>query len=134
MSGQAHFFVALVTLACLGFILHSVRRRKLAAKYSILWLSVGLGVAVLAVSPKLLDKVSIWMGVAYPPTILFILATAFFFLVAVHFSWELSRLEERTRVLAEELALMRPDLGIEIDLSKSRSPSKESESSETRPS
>lgn len=127
MSGQAHFFVSVVTLACLGFILHSVRRRKLAAKYSILWLSVGLVVAILAVSPKSLDRVSVWVGVAYPPTILFILSTAFFFLIAVHFSWELSRLEERTRLLAEEMALMRAEMETEIDLSRPRNPTTEPE-------
>jgi len=31
------------------------------------------------------------------------------FLVIIHFSWELSRLEDRTRVLAEELALLRAE-------------------------
>jgi hypothetical protein len=31
----------------------------------------------------------------------------FLFLIVVHFSWELSRSEERVRTLAEELALLR---------------------------
>ena len=31
-------------------------------------------------------------------------AVAFLFVLTVHFSWELSRLEERTRTLAEEVA------------------------------
>jgi hypothetical protein len=30
--------------------------------------------------------------------------------LTIHFSWELSRLEERTRTLAEEVALLRDDL------------------------
>ena len=36
-------------------------------------------------------------------------AITLLFLVVIHFSWELSRLEERTRVLAEELAVFKAD-------------------------
>jgi hypothetical protein len=41
---------------------------------------------------------------------LFLLAIAFLLLVCIYFSYELTRLEERTRVLAEELAILRGDL------------------------
>jgi hypothetical protein len=105
MSGRAHFFVATVTVASLAFIIRLVRTHRLRAKYSMLWISVGLALTVLAASPRLLDTVSGWLGVAYPPTTLFIVAITLLLLVAVHFSWELSRLEERTRILAEELAV-----------------------------
>jgi hypothetical protein len=46
----------------------------------------------------------------YSPTIFLLLAVGFLFLVVVHYSWELSRLENRTRTLAEELALLRTRL------------------------
>jgi hypothetical protein len=105
MSGRAHFFVATVTVASLIFIIRLVRTHRLRAKYSMLWISVGLALTVLAVSPRLLDTVSGWLGVAYGPTTLFMVAITLLLLVSVHFSWELSRLEERTRVLAEELAI-----------------------------
>jgi hypothetical protein len=105
MSGRAHIFVATVTVASLIFIIRLVRTHRLRAKYSMLWISVGLALTVLAVSPRLLDTVSGWLGVAYGPTTLFMVAITLLLLVAVHFSWELSRLEERTRILAEELAI-----------------------------
>ena len=40
---------------------------------------------------------------------LFIVAIGFLLLVCIYFSYELSRLEERTRVLAEELAILRAE-------------------------
>ena len=107
MSGKAHFFVALVTLTSLTFILRLVRTKKLRAKYSMLWLSVGLALSILAVSPQLLDRFASLIGIAYPPAALFIVAITLLLLIVVHFSWELSRLEERTRTLAEELAILR---------------------------
>lgn len=109
MSTKGHIFVLLVTLSSLLFILRMVRRRQLRAKYSLLWLLSGLVLVPLAASPQLLDRVSIWLGVTYGPATFFLGAITLLFLVVIHFSWELSRLEERTRVLAEELAILRAE-------------------------
>ena len=56
--------------------------------------------------PGLLDRTSYAIGISYPPATFLVLAVAFLFLVVVQFSWELSRLEERSRSLAEEVALL----------------------------
>jgi hypothetical protein len=118
VSGKAHLFVAVVTLTSLTFIMRLVRTRRLRAKYSMLWMSVGLGLSILAASPRLLDRLSRLIGVAYSPTTLFIVALTFLLLIVVHFSWELSRLEERTRILAEEVALLRCEDAREIHLTE----------------
>lgn len=132
MSTKAHFFVAVVTLASLLFILRLVRTRRLRAKYSMLWVSIGLALAILASFPRLLDHLSLWIGVAYPPTTLFIVAVTLLLLVVVHFSWELSRLEERTRILAEELAILRAGAVEEISLNDSGNAAEEAEGARTK--
>jgi hypothetical protein len=110
LSTRAHVLLALVTLGSIVFIISLVRRDRLRAKYSMLWVSIGLVLGVMAAVPGVLDRISAWAGVAYPPTMFFLLAIAFLFIVVVHFSWELSRLEGRDRVLAEEVALLRERL------------------------
>ena len=95
--------------ATLALILDLVRRRQLREKYAALWLVTGAGMAVLAVLPGLLDRVAGWLGVADPPNLLFFLAILVLLMVVVQLSFEVSRLEERTRVLAEEVALLRAD-------------------------
>ena len=110
MSGKAHLFVLAVSLCSIGFILRLVRQRRLRAKYSILWLSVGMALVGLSASPALLDRISLLLGISYGPTTFFIGAITLLFLVVIHFSWELSRLEERSRTLAEEIAILRARL------------------------
>ena len=110
MSGKAHIAVLLVTLLSVGFILRLVRARKLRAKYSILWLSIGVVLIGLSAWPDLLDRVSNWLGISYGPATFLLGAITLLFLIVIHFSFELSRLEERTRSLAEELALRSVDL------------------------
>ena len=107
MSTTAHVFVIVVTLCTVGFIIWLVRQHRLKSKFSLLWLAIGLVLLVLAAFPNLLDRVSHAIGIEYPPATFLFAAVAFLFLVAVHYSWELSRLEERSRVLAEEAALLR---------------------------
>jgi hypothetical protein len=102
--------VLITGILVLGFILRLVRRRELRGKYSLLWLAVGIFGLVIALVPGLLDDVADWVGVSYPPAILFVIAIAFLLLVVVHLSWELTRLEDRTRTLAQELAMLRQDL------------------------
>lgn len=107
MPPRAHVLVGIVTVGSLLFIVRMVRRRQLRAKYSLLWLSVGVGITLLAIGPSILDDVSHRLGIDYPPATFLLVAVTFLFLVAVHFSWELSRLEDRNRALAEEIALLR---------------------------
>jgi len=107
VSRTAHFVLLLLTLFSVCFILHLVRRRQLRAKYALLWLSAGAALVVMAASPAMLESVADALGVDYAPSAFFMGAIAFLFLIVIHFSWELSRLEERTRVLAEEIAILR---------------------------
>jgi hypothetical protein len=70
-------------------------------------MSVGAVVLLLAVFPSLLDGLADLINIYSPPNLLFMLAIGFLLLVCIYFSWELSRLEEKTRVLAEEVAILR---------------------------
>ena len=89
------------------FLLRLLRRRQLRGKYTLLWMFVGVVVLALAVFPTLLDHTANVLGIYSGPNLLFLLSIAFLLLVCIYFSWELSRLEERTRVLAEEVAILR---------------------------
>lgn len=109
MTTEAHIFVALLTLGALAFVLHLLRRGHLSGKYALLWTATGIALLVLAIWPSLLTTVSDWVGVFSPPNLLMVVALGFLLLVVVHYSWELSRLEDRTRTLAEELALLKAE-------------------------
>ena len=110
MSVAAHVLVIVLAAAVIAFIVVLVRSRRLRAKYSVLWFSIGLGLAILAIFPGLLSWVSDIFGIAYAPATFMLLALSFLLVLVLHFSWELSRLEDRTRALAEEYALLRLEL------------------------
>ena len=109
MSGAAHVLVIVLAAGVISFIVTLVRSHRLRAKYSVLWFSIGLGLAVLAIFPDVLVSVSDLFGISYPPATFMLLALSFLLVLVLHFSWELSRLEDRTRALAEEYALLREE-------------------------
>lgn len=100
-------FVLVVALLNVVVMLELVRRRQLREKYALLWLSVGVAGIALGLGRSLVDRVAHALGVDYGPSAVFLGAILFLLLVCMHLSWEVSRLEERTSTLAEELALMR---------------------------
>lgn len=105
MTFGARIFSLLVILPALVFIVYLLRSGQLRTKYVLLWLPVGTVLLILSVAPRLLDTVAGQIGIAYPPTLIMLGAIALLLFVCVHFSWELSRLEERVRLLAERSAL-----------------------------
>ena len=109
LSARGHVFIALATAAALVFILRLVRRRRMAGRYAVVWLGAGVVLVVLAVWPNLLTAMSELVGVHYPPALFLLITTGFLLVVVVQFSYELSRLEDRTRTLAEEVALLRAE-------------------------
>jgi hypothetical protein len=101
---------AVTGLMLLLIIFELVRRRQLREKYAVLWGVVGVLVVPLALFPRLLDTVSQMVGVVSGVSLVLFLGVVFLLLVCVHLSWEVSRLEEETRTLAESLALLRTEL------------------------
>ncbi len=109
MTG-VHIIALLSALITLTVIVELSRRRHLHEKYAIVWLAVALAIAVFAIFPGLFNSLAHSVGVKNPPDLLTVLAALFLLTVCVRLSWEVGRLENRSRVLAEEIAILRKDL------------------------
>ena len=81
MSTEAHILIIVLAAAVIVFIVHLVRSRQLRAKYSVLWFSIGLALAVLAIFPDLLVGLSDLFGIDYPPATFMLLALSFLLLL-----------------------------------------------------
>ncbi|MDO4242252.1 MAG: DUF2304 domain-containing protein [Actinomyces sp.] len=99
-------FFILVAVAIMLFVIGLLRSRKLREKYAALWILVGLAIVVLAVVPDLLGALAGFLDIQVPSNLLFALAIFLLLGVALHLSLEISRLEDETRVLAENIAVL----------------------------
>jgi hypothetical protein len=97
------------------FIVELLRRGILREKFAALWLVVSVGVLVMAAFPRIVTWAADVVGVQVPANLLFFLTAILLLLVSVQLSYEVSRLEARTRRLAEEVALLREDVRQLVD-------------------
>jgi hypothetical protein len=88
-------------------ILELVRSRRLKEKYSLLWFFTAVVMLVMALFRGLLDKLGHMMGIYYAPSAFFLLAFLFLMVIMVQFSVVISRLSERNKTLAQEVALLK---------------------------
>ncbi|WP_285313370.1 DUF2304 domain-containing protein [Pseudarthrobacter sp. fls2-241-R2A-168] len=100
----AAFILALVIVV---LVVEMLRRKKLREKYAVLWLVVGLATLILAAFPQLLALTARLLGVQVPSNLLFAMTILLALGVCLHLSWEISVVEDETRTLAEEAAILR---------------------------
>lgn len=111
---NANFILGLVgSVVTLVLLFEMMRRHRLREKYAVFWAVVALFTLTVAVFPSLLTWAARLVGVEVPANLLFFVASMVLLVVSIQHSYELGRLEERTRTLAEEVALLRmqQDLG-----------------------
>lgn len=95
------------SLVILLALFEMMRRNRLREKYALIWALVALAVITVAAFPGLLIRASAAIGLEVPVNLLFFVAFMVIMVITLQHSSELGRLEERTRTLAEEIALLR---------------------------
>ncbi|SDL89549.1 hypothetical protein SAMN04487916_11731 [Arthrobacter sp. ov407] len=102
VAGSLIFSIVMVAV-----VLIMLRNGRLREKYAILWLVIGTLTIILGIFPRLLNWAAALVGVVVPSNLLFALAILLLVGVSLHVSRELTILEDETRILAEEVAILR---------------------------
>ena len=107
--------VFLITLAIFGLVMGLVLRRRITERFAILWLGISLVLLLLSsVGFRYIFKIAEIFGIPYPPSALFLIAIFGLTLLVIElFSW-VSKLNERSRILAQQLAILRDTLDREM--------------------
>ena len=108
MSGYA-FAIALCVVV-VGLLYFLLRTRRIQEKYAGIWIFLAIAVVIFGAFPKLVFRLAALFGVGLPANLLFALAIVTLLAVSIQLSSELSSLEEESRTLAEEIALLRLEL------------------------
>ena len=99
--------VALMALSfiLLGLVLELVRRDLLKERYALLWLATSVAGLIVGIFPGLIVKFALLVQFQML-TALFVVGFMFTLAIVLGFSVIISRLTERNRILAQELALL----------------------------
>ena len=103
-------FAAIASILLLVVIFELIRSRRLQERYALLWLVTGFVLLVLALWRNGLNVFSKAVGIAYPPSALFLVVGLFVLVVLLHYSTVISELAERNLMLAQRIALLEQKL------------------------
>jgi hypothetical protein len=106
MDTRIQILAILVSGALLLVVLEMVRRKAFLERYALLWLLSAIVLLALSVWRGLLESLADFIGIAYPPNALFLVAFGVVLVLLLHFSLAVSRLSDQTKVLAQRLALL----------------------------
>lgn len=98
--------VLVMVVLLIIFLFNLVRSRRLKEKYVALWMLTGLAIVIMAIFPGILTWLTKVSGIQLTSNLLFTLAIVVLLGVCIQLSLEISRTEDKTRVLAENVAIL----------------------------
>ncbi|WP_082514277.1 DUF2304 domain-containing protein [Frigoribacterium sp. Leaf164] len=105
MTTATYVFGIVSALLVLVVVFELLRRRRVRERHALWWLFAGVLALVVAVFPQLLTATAQLVGIRVPTNLSFFVSVVILFLVSVQHSAELTVLEDKTRTLAEHVAL-----------------------------
>jgi hypothetical protein len=106
MDTRIQILSIVVSGALLLVVLELVRRKAFLERYALLWLLSAVVLLGLSAWRGFLQVVADAVGIAYPPNALFLVAFGFVLVLLLHFSLAVSKLSDRSKMLAQRLALI----------------------------
>lgn len=107
---QIQIIAILFSLVLIGYILWVIRKQRLKEEYSLLWLGISFVFLLFSAWRQGLERLGELLGIAYPPAALFMIMLVGILLILIQYSMIISKLSERSKVIAQEYALMRMEL------------------------
>ncbi|WP_179498437.1 DUF2304 domain-containing protein [Leifsonia sp. AK011] len=106
MSVASYIFGIVSALLILVVVIEMLRRGRLRERHAVWWVIAGVLALIAGVFPSTLAWAARAVGIEVPTNLLFFVSIGILFFVALQTSAELTRLEAKTRTLAEQVALL----------------------------
>ena len=110
MSFTSYLFGIGAAVLALAVVIELLRRRHLRERHAIWWLVAGLLALLVGIFPDTLVWAANIVGIEVPINLVFFVSIAVLVLVCLQHSAELTKMESRTRTLAERIALIEMQL------------------------
>jgi len=101
---------AIIAIVLAGTIILLVRRDHLSPRNATWWIVAAMVVAVVGVTPGLVDFIAAGLGVHYPPILAVLLAMALLLVKLLRTDIALSKEQQKLRILAQKMALLEAEL------------------------
>ena len=103
-------YIGIITsVVFLIFIIQLIRKGHLKESYSILWLFFGSILLFFSIWRHGLDSVSLFLGIAYPPALLFIIMILGMLMVLIQYSVVITKQSLKIKKLSQDLGIIKEE-------------------------
>lgn len=110
MSVTSYVLGIIASFFALFIVIEMLRRRRLRERHAGWWLVAGILAVIVGIFPQTLEWTADVLGIAVPTNLVFFVSIFVLFFVALQHSSELTSLENKTRRLAEDIALQQQEI------------------------
>lgn len=103
---KARYFFIVLGLVLMIYIFNAVRKRKLTIDLSIFWTIGAIAIFIIGCFPNIIIWAANLVGIAYPPSLLFLLSIVFLLLLELNNCLTISELKEKNKELIQYLAIV----------------------------
>lgn len=100
------YFVILTILIGI-YILNDVRKKRFSIKESIYWVFGVIIMLILSIFPQCIDNVALYLGVTYPPSLLFVICIVFLILMNFRNAKKISILQIEIIELEQNMTIIK---------------------------
>lgn len=100
-----YFFIAIAIIFII-YIFIVIKKKEFSVEESIFWVFGAIVALILAIFPKLIDKIAVLLDIAYPPSMLFLLAIVFLLFINFRNTKKMEKQKDKIIELAQRLSIM----------------------------
>jgi hypothetical protein len=105
MNNVLQLLILCIGLSLCTWVIVLLAGKKINERNTIVWIGGIIVVLILSSNPKRLDVVAHWVGVSYPPSLLFLCSFIVLLIITVYQSIQISQLYDRIKEISQSIAL-----------------------------
>ena len=99
-------FFIIIAIILIMYMYHNVKKTMLSQEESLLWIIGAFFILILSIWPNIVIWLADIVGIAYPPSFLFLITSVFLVVFLFRNSQQISVLKEKNKELIQDLALL----------------------------
>lgn len=115
MSFRLQVVLFLIMISGIIYILNLVKKKYMDLRYALIWIIVSVCILILTAFPEILNRMAKVLGIASPVNMLFFFGFCFSIVIILSLSIALSRMSEKIKRMAQEIAIMRKDMDTRLN-------------------
>ena len=108
-----NIYFVILAIIVMFYVFNVVRKKKFSIKESFWWIVATLIMLILSIFPYSIDWFANKLGIAYPPSLLFVLCIIFLLFILFRNSKKIFELQMRVIEIGQELAILKEKINRE---------------------